>query len=229
MTATQSTEQTLADLVTENPARALLLERLGLDFCCHGERSLTDACTSAGLDPEEVAIALGSVAQAGSSTWTGGRLGELVAHLESTHHSYLHAELGSLESLSQKVASVHGMRHPELGEVASTVGEIAADLRPHLAAEEQEVFPAIASLAPGASAHDQLTARIDELVAEHAALGVKLGRLRELTAGYTVPEDGCASYRSLYERLAHLESDTHIHIHLENNVLFPAAAGARRV
>lgn len=32
-----------------------------------------------------------------------------------------------------------------------------------------------------------------------------------------------ASYRSLYERLAHLEADTHIHIHLENNVLFPAA------
>lgn len=32
----------------------------------------------------------------------------------------------------------------------------------------------------------------------------------------------CASYRSLYERLAHLEADTHRHVHLENNVLFPA-------
>jgi iron-sulfur cluster repair protein YtfE (RIC family) len=35
--------------------------------------------------------------------------------------------------------------------------------------------------------------------------------------------DGCASYRSLYERLAALELDTHLHIHKENHVLFPAA------
>ncbi len=60
-------------------------------------------------------------------------------------------------------------------------------------------------------------------MAEHTALGEKLARLREPTHGYVTPADGCASYRSLYERLAHLEADTRIHGHLENNVLFPAA------
>jgi regulator of cell morphogenesis and NO signaling len=61
------------------------------------------------------------------------------------------------------------------------------------------------------------------LVDEHTALGSQLARLRELTDGYRTPADGCASYRLLYDRLAALESDTHMHIHLENNVLFPAA------
>jgi len=210
-------------LVAENPARAVVLDRIGLDFCCHGNRSLSEACVSAGLDPEEVSAALDAVADEVPSGWTGGGRGELAAYVESTHHSYLHAELESLEQLAAKVHSVHGRHHRELEEVASLVAEIAADFRPHLAIEEKEVFPMIASLEPGTAGGTDLASRIDGLVVEHTVLGGKLTLLRELTGGYTVPEDGCASYQSLYERLAHLESDTHTHIHLENNVLFPAA------
>lgn len=222
MTITATSERTLAELVAENPARAVVLDRIGLDFCCHGNRSLSDACSELGLDTEEVAASLDTVAEVPPG-WAGGGRGELAAYVESTHHAYLHAELGSLEWLAGKVLSVHGERHPELDGVARLVTEIAADLRPHLAAEETEVFPRIASLAPGTAGDDLLRARIADLVAEHTAMGTKLARLRELTGGFTAPGDGCASYRSLYERLAHLESDTHLHIHLENNVLFPAA------
>lgn len=219
---TAQSERTLADLVAENPARAVVLDHVGLDFCCHGNRSLSAACLDAGLDPDEVIAALDTVAEVPAS-WAGGGRADLAAYVESTHHSYLHAELGSLEWLAGKVFSVHGDRHPELKEVARLVVEIAAAFRPHLAAEEDEVFPAIASLAPGTAGSDGLAARIGDLVAEHTAMGAQLARLRELTDGYTTPADGCPSYRSLYERLAHLESDTHIHIHLENNVLFPSA------
>ncbi len=221
-TTTALSQRTLGELVAENPARAVVLDQMGLDFCCHGNRSLIDACSEAGLDADEIAAALDTAAEV-PAAWTGGGRAELAAYVESTHHSYLHAELGSLEWLAGKVHSVHGDRHPELLGVARLVAEIAADFRPHLAAEEDEVFPKIASLTPGAAGDDRLAARIGDLVAEHTALGAKLAQLRELTGGYAVPEDGCASYRSLYERLAHLESDTHIHIHLENNVLFPAA------
>ena len=223
MTLAADAERTLAELVAENPARAVVLDRIGLDFCCHGHRSLTEACVTAGVDLDALVAALGAVAEEVPAGWPGGGRKELAAYVEATHHSYLHAELESLEGLAAKVRSVHGERHPELEEVAEIVRAIAADLRPHLAAEEREVFPAIASLAPGNAGGEALAAQIAALVAEHTALGAKLARLRELTTGYATPGDGCASYRSLYERLAHLESDTHIHIHLENNVLFPAA------
>ncbi len=222
-TITTDTGQTLAELVSANPARAVVLDRIGLDFCCHGNRTLSEACDSAGLDAGEVMAALDAIADAVPSGWTGGGRRELAAHVESTHHSYLHSELGALEGLAAKVRSVHGDRHPELAEVAALVAEIVAAFRPHLAAEENEVFPAISSLAPATAGDDRLAAQIDGLVAEHAAMGAKLAHLRDVTGGYATPEDGCASYRSLYERLAHLESDTHLHIHLENNVLFPAA------
>lgn len=223
MTVAAESQQTLAQLVAANPARAIVLDRIGLDFCCHGQRSLSEACASAGLDPGDVAAALDTVSDDIPAGWSGGGRAELASYVESTHHSYLHSELGSLEPLARKVRSVHSGRHPELEEIAPLVAEIASDLLPHLTAEETEVFPAIASLAPGTAGDRRLAERIEGLRAEHAELGEKLARLRRLSGGYTTPDDGCASYRSLYGRLAHLEADTHIHVHLENNVLFPAA------
>lgn len=222
LTTEAKSQRTLAELVAENPARAVVFDRMGLDFCCHGNRSLSEACSAARVDVGEVIAALDTVPEVPEASMGGGR-SELAGYIESTHHSYLHAELDSLGPLAEKVASVHGGRHPELQEVTRLFTALAADLRPHLAAEEAEVFPAIASLEPGTAGDDRLAARIGDLVAEHTAVGAQLARLHELTGGYTTPEDGCASYRSLFDRLGRLEADTHIHIHLENNVLFPAA------
>ena len=51
--------------------------------------------------------------------------------------------------------------------------------------------------------------------------GAPIAGLRELNDGYTPPADGCGSYETLSRGLAELESDTHLHVHKENNVLFP--------
>ena len=122
---------------------------------------------------------------------------------------------------------MHGERHPELRAVAALVGDLRRELEPHLATEEEVVFPAIRA-ALDASSGDvgrELSEAVRHLMAEHDRAGELLVALRRATSGHIVPADGCASYRSLYERLAQLESDTHRHVHLENNVLFPALDG----
>ena len=60
-------------------------------------------------------------------------------------------------------------------------------------------------------------------VAEDDDAGQALARLNELTGGYQPPADACNTYRALFAGLADLEEDLHRHIHLENQVLFPAA------
>jgi regulator of cell morphogenesis and NO signaling len=50
--------RTVAELVVERPARARVFERLGLDDCCGGRRSLAEACTQKGIDPDAAAPAL---------------------------------------------------------------------------------------------------------------------------------------------------------------------------
>ena len=48
--------------------------------------------------------------------------------------------------------------------------------------------------------------------------------MRALTDGYTPPEGACPTFRGLYYGLSELERDMHLHVHLENHILFPRAA-----
>ncbi len=222
----QLTARSLGDLVTEVPARAEVFDRFGLDYCCHGQRPLAEACAEAGLDPSRVAAAIDAAGgPAARGTDHPVAPAALADHIEATHHVYLHAELPALTALAGKVFDVHGERHPELAEVRRLVDEIRAELDPHLMKEERILFPAIRALVAGERSFPFGTVRnpIRMMAAEHDQAGELLAQLRSVTGGYAVPDDACASYRSLYARLEHLETDTHRHIHLENNVLFPAA------
>jgi regulator of cell morphogenesis and NO signaling len=220
---TVTATRTLGELVAEAPGRAAVLDRLGLDYCCHGQRTLADACTEAGLEHDAVAAAL--VAAVPEPVDHPTEPAALADHIEATHHAYLHAELPALDALAAKVVGVHGERHPELAEVHRLIVALRADLEPHLLKEERVLFPAVRALVDGASDFPFGTVQnpIRMMSMEHDRAGELLAALRDASGGYRVPEDGCASYRSLYERLAALEADTHRHIHLENNVLFPAA------
>jgi NhaP-type Na+/H+ and K+/H+ antiporter len=51
--------------------------------------------------------------------------------------------------------------------------------------------------------------------------GELLAELRRMTQGYAAPGWACATLRALYQGLADLEAAMHLHVHLENNVLFP--------
>ena len=220
-TTTSTLDRSLGDLVAERGARARVLERLGIDYCCHGDRSLGEACATAGLDADAVAAELASTDDDPGDEIAGTGPLALVEHIVATHHRYLDEELPALTALADKVRDVHGDRHPELARVAALAAELRADLEPHLREEERVVFPAIARVVLG-SVDDGVRAGVAELASEHERAGELLGELRSVSGGYAVPDDGCASYRSLYERLEAVERDTFRHIHLENNVLFPA-------
>jgi regulator of cell morphogenesis and NO signaling len=221
MSTTIDVNRSLGDLVAELPARARVLERAGLDYCCKGRRSLADAATESGLDPYRVADDLAAVTDTTDVEVDSLSPVELTDHIVATHHAYLDDELPALDALAAKVVNAHASRHPELIRMAELVVTLRAEIEPHLAKEEQVLFPAIARLA-GGTVDDSVTTSIDEMMREHDQAGELLAELRATSADYDVPADGCNSYRALYDRLATLEADTHRHIHLENNVLVPA-------
>ena len=222
---------TLADIVTARPSLARVLEARGLDYCCGGSATLSDACAGQQLDADVVLADLAASTADESAPelapeWATMSVAELVDHLEATHHTYLWAELPRLSALADKVLSVHGERHPELTEIAGCYATIRADLEPHLRKEERMLFPMVRELAAASAAPafhcGSLTNPISVMLAEHDSVGELLAQLHGLTNGYQPPADACASYDALFAGLAELESDTHLHIHKENNVLFPA-------
>ncbi len=227
-------DTTLAELVTAHPELASRFDALGLDYCCGGQQLLTDAVGAAGLDLDVITAELQATPlQAGADAgpgWDG--IDGLVDHLEATHHAYLHDALPRLTALADKVAGVHGANHPELARVAELVHEMQEELEPHLRKEEQVLFPMIRELAAASAASEfpcgSLVDPIRVMLGEHDSVGELLASLRAATDQYRVPDDGCGSYHALYSGLAELEADTHLHVHKENNELFPLVLETER-
>ncbi|MEO9477419.1 MAG: hypothetical protein ABJG41_17875 [Cyclobacteriaceae bacterium] len=58
---------------------------------------------------------------------------------------------------------------------------------------------------------------------EHDNEGSRFRSISVLSNGYTPPTDACNTYKLTYNLLKEFEEDLHVHIHLENNFLFPKA------
>jgi len=226
-----SPSEKLADVVVGDTARARLLDGLGLDYCCGGDETLDHACRRIGVEVADVIAQFETAAVVDvHPDCSEMPPAELIAHLVGTHHEYLHSELPDLERLAQRVLDEHGGRHPELHDVNVLVRAVRDDLEPHLLKEERVLFPAILELVAGPAEFPfgSITNPIKMMGIEHDRAGELLTRLRFATGNYAVPDDACASYRLLYQRLAELEHDTHLHIFEENHLLFPRAAALPR-
>lgn len=221
-------QSTVGEWVADKPRRAMALEKLGLDFCCGGRRSLEDACLALQLDPAEVVAILARTGGETPSTETDWRQRSLTAlcdHIEQTHHTLLREQLPRLDALAQKVAAAHGERRPAYVTLAQEYPTFRAELEAHMMKEERLLFPAIRALEAGSSPQlchrGDITAPLRAMEAEHDAAGEALRHFNTLTDGYQPPADACGSLLALLDGLAALETDLHLHIHKENNLLFP--------
>jgi regulator of cell morphogenesis and NO signaling len=231
-----TTVKTVGELAAENLAAQRVFEKLGIDYCCHGSRTLEDACRATGLSVETVRDALEMAVETERATsarhnWNEEPLANLIAHIRNTHHQFTRAEVARLAPLFDKVCAAHAARHPELDEMRLTFADLSHELGLHLMKEEMVLFPYIVRMdeavvekspfppAPFGSVRNPVAM----MVSEHDGAGEALRALRTASNGYMAPADACASYRALYEGLAGFEADLHQHIHLENNILFPRA------
>ncbi len=220
-------DSTLGDLVTAHPDLAREFERRGLDYCCDGRRTIGEACQARDLDVAAVVADLEAVTtDTDDEPWAHLDPGALADHIETVHHRYLWEELPRLSTLADRVVDAHGQRHPEVIRVAEILGELRDDLEPHLLKEEKVLFPMIRQLTEATSVPTfhcgRITNPITMMMLEHDRVGVLLERLHVATGQDEVPAGVCASFRALWAGLAALDADTRLHIHKENNLLFPA-------
>jgi regulator of cell morphogenesis and NO signaling len=235
MTATM----TLADLAANSLSAIRILERYGLDYCCGGKQPFEDACVAKGLDAGQILREIDEAGKASAADrdWQTAPLDELVAHIVETHHAYLKLDLPVLSARIEKVVAVHGARDPErLRRLAAVFAGLRSELELHLHKEEAILFPFVARYGRAETQgrpvppvpFGSVANPIAVMEREHDGAGDALAEIRELTGNYATPEWACATVRALYEGLEALEKDLHVHIHLENNILFPRAIALER-
>ncbi len=232
---TLTATKTVGEIAAEAPSATREFEKLGIDYCCGGNRTLGEACAAANIPIDEALARLEkslTTAQPGASQdWQNQPLSDLIAHITSTHHVFVREESPRIAALAAKVVGVHGKNHPELLQVQAIFSALAEELRVHLMKEEQILFPYVLLMeestlagepAPPAMFGTVLNP-VRMMMQEHDGAGEALRSLRSVTKDYNLPGDACISYRTLYHVLQGFESDLHQHIHLENNILFPRA------
>lgn len=227
-------DTTVGEIVRSAPSRSRIFENLEIDYCCGGKKPLAEVCRAKGLDPATVAAMLSALDEAPAEATVNASkmtLSELCDHIESIHHSYLREELPRLDFMTRKVAAVHGEHEPRLHEIRRVFEVFQMEMLSHLDEEDRVVFPAIRKLesitGAGAVPDENLSALLPKLESEHEGAGAALGHFRELSDSYSPPDWACNTFRALYDGLAQLERQTHQHVHLENNVLFPTALGRK--
>ncbi|MFI5101970.1 MAG: iron-sulfur cluster repair di-iron protein [Terriglobales bacterium] len=241
VTTRVTTEKTVRELALENPGATRVFEKLGIDYCCGGNKSLEEACRAAGLNPDQVLDSLEKAEQSAHSAqkdWNGqaGALADLIAHIKNTHHKYTREELARLGPLFDKVCSVHGKTHPELLQIRGVFQGLAQELTTHLMKEEMVLFPYIVRMEEATIEKGPIVPApfgtvqnpVSMMEHEHDSAGNALRAMRAASNGYSAPADACVSYQTLYKALAELEADLHQHIHLENNILFPRAVAMEK-
>lgn len=223
----------IGEIVARDLRAAAVFREAGIDFCCGGKKSVEEACREKNVDPEEIKrklINMESFPNSANHNFRDWDLSFLSDYIVNAHHKYVRKSLPEIMFYTHKIANVHGSNHPELNQIADLFSQVNRELMQHMEKEETFLFPAIKEVETSGSedAKAIIEDEIGRLSAEHEFAGGAMDKINEISGGYTLPEDGCNSYRMAFGLLREFEDDLHIHVHLENNILFPKALESAR-
>lgn len=223
--------ETIGQIAAKDLRKAEVFKKYGIDFCCGGKKTVREVCEEKGIDADQVEKELQQPAQnvtGGATNYNEWNADFLADYVVNTHHNYVRKYLPEIVGYATKVAKVHGASHPELAPILELVEFVNKELLEHMVEEEQEVFPFVKKIVQAknsnsiySSEKESFAAMVERMEKEHDEVGRAVEKIRELSNDFAIPEDACTSYKLLYKMIEDFESDLHIHIHLENNILFP--------
>lgn len=227
-------DQIIGELVANDYRTASIFKKYGIDFCCQGNRTINEACEAKQIDETLVVSDLNTLINAIADSgidYKSWPLDLLADFIEKKHHRYVQEKTLEIKPYLEKICRVHGGRHPELLEINEHFNATAGELAMHMKKEELIVFPYIKKMVKAQQENTKIDSPqfesvrfpIQAMMDEHTTEGDRFRKIEALSNNYTAPEDACNTFRVTYALLKEFEQDLHMHIHLENNILFPKA------
>jgi regulator of cell morphogenesis and NO signaling len=227
LTTEKYNHRTVGDIVANDFRAAEIFKNANIDFCCGGNKSLSESCKEKNIDPQEIVNELYKLEQIPNQSlnFKDWELDFLCDYIQNTHHKYVLKTLPELVFYTHKLATVHGPNHPELHQIAGLITLINEELLKHIKMEEEVLFPAIKKALTNNTPENKAIIRseITRMSTEHEFAGGSMDKINVISNKYSVPADGCNTYHVGFKLLHQFEDDLHLHVHLENNILYPKA------
>lgn len=224
----------ISEVVTHNYLTAEVFRNNDIDFCCNGNQTIENVCIDKKINYTKLIEELNKIVLSKEKPpldFQSWPLNLLADYIQIRHHRYAEEKIPVLKNYLSKICDVHGYIHPELFEV-KTIFELAAgELIMHMKKEELMLFPYIKKIHESIENKTSLSSApfgsvqnpIESMKHEHITEGDYFKKISALTHNYTPPTDACNTYKVTLALLEEFEEDLHLHIHLENNILFPKA------
>ena len=223
----------IGELVAENYKTATVFKKHKIDFCCNGNRTISEACEKENINASVLIDELKKtiINQEQNIDFNAWELDLLSDYIEKTHHRYVVTKIEEIKPFLNKVVKVHGEHNPELKEIEILFNQSAQELLQHMQKEEMILFPFIRNMISAKIEHKPIliphfhTVKnpITMMKHEHQNEGERFEKIAKLTNDYTPPNHACNTYIVTFALLKEFEENLHQHIHLENNILFPKA------
>lgn len=229
----------IGDLVAQDYRTASVFKEYSVDFCCNGNRTIANACERKNINPATMIQQLQKATESNNDVtidYNSWPIDLLADYIEKKHHRYVEQKILEIKPYLDKVARVHGERHPELHQIKQHFYDCADELTMHMKKEELIIFPFVRKLVKSQSTHEKpespqfgsIQSPIEMMKHEHDTEGERFRKIEELSDHYNPPQDACNTYKVTFSLLKEFEEDLHLHIHLENNLLFPKAIEMER-
>ena len=230
----KNTEKEIGQFVAEDFRTAAIFSKYKIDFCCNGNRTVAEACEKKGLDSSKIMDEINQILNAKTGEtidYKSWPLDLLAEYIEKKHHRYVEEKIPVIRQFLDKLCRVHGQRHPELHKINELFTASAGELASHMKKEELILFPFVKKMVKAKLENGSVQAPqfgtvenpISMMKHEHDNEGERFRQIAELTDNYNPPADACNTYKVTFAMLDEFEKDLHLHIHLENNILFPKA------
>ncbi|MEZ4855335.1 MAG: iron-sulfur cluster repair di-iron protein [Gelidibacter sp.] len=230
----KNSEKQIGQFVAEDYRTASVFTKYGIDFCCKGDRTIEEVCDKKNIDSAELISELDAILNASTNQsidYKSWPLDLLAEYIEKKHHRYVEEKTPIIRQFLDKLCKVHGERHPELFEINALFIATSRALGAHMKKEELILFPFIKKMVKAkidgtpiqSPQFETIESPITMMKQDHEDEGERFRKIVELTDNYTPPSDACNTYKVTFAMLDEFEKDLHLHIHLENNILFPEA------
>jgi regulator of cell morphogenesis and NO signaling len=224
----------LAELAIHIPECIPLFEKYSFDFYQNGNQTLKEACDEKGLHFPDIDQELNALQQHSNQPYTieDMDLELLINSINGQHHD------NEAETLASIHKAIQGLIAASPGDAAhiailcgidKAFGELKETLLSHCEKEDKLLFPQIRKLLDlqkekatvFQAAVLKTTGLIKTLELEHTQSVSTLRNIKCLLHNLETAPEISQEYHKLMKAFKTFEADFHMHIHIENNVLFP--------
>lgn len=221
---------TLDELAIRIPACIELFEKYGLDYYQNGRQTLREACERAELSFPAIDAEL-SLLEEVQLTLEDMSADRVIDFLNGQCHASEKESLRSIHSAIRKqLKTASGGEETVLLQIEPLFRQLRSLLLEHCRKEDELFFPFMRKLValhrsralktmPGATGFIRNPLLI--LESEHIEVTDLLLAIKQIADHFQPGIEASPEYQALMQSLILFEHDLHMHLHIENNILFP--------